>query len=56
MPFTVAVAVLDMALQLQLIAEGVGAGIVARRVLAPAPEEQGLQAFRIAGMSFSLEG
>jgi DNA-binding transcriptional LysR family regulator len=55
MPFTVVVEVLDMDLQLQLIAEGVGAGIVARRALPPTPEEQGLQLFRIANMTFALE-
>lgn len=55
MPFTVVVEVLDMELQLQLIAEGIGAGIVARRALPPTPEAQGLQTFRVVDFPFALE-
>jgi DNA-binding transcriptional LysR family regulator len=54
-PFIVAVEVLDVALQLQLIADGVGAGIMALRALPPLLEERGVQTFRLADMPAALE-
>jgi DNA-binding transcriptional LysR family regulator len=54
-PFTVVVEVLDIDLQLQLIAEGVGLGILAARALPQPLEEQGLQMFALSGPTFSLE-
>jgi DNA-binding transcriptional LysR family regulator len=54
-PFIVVVEVLDIDLQLQLIAEGIGAGIIAARALPPRSEESGLQPFRIANITFLLE-
>jgi DNA-binding transcriptional LysR family regulator len=54
-PLSVAVEVLDVDLQLQLIAEGVGAGIIAARALPPDLEERGLQTFTLSAMEFALE-
>jgi len=54
-PFIVAVEVLDVALQLQLIADGVGAGIMALRALPPLLEERGVHTFRLADMPAALE-
>lgn len=54
-PFTVVVEVLDSDLQLQLIREGVGTGIVPTRVLPPRLERTGLQTFKVADITFSLE-
>jgi DNA-binding transcriptional LysR family regulator len=54
-PFIVAVEVLDIALQLQLIADGVGAGIMAQRALPPLLEERGVHPFRLADMPAALE-
>src|ERR671918_1085523 len=54
-PFTVAVEVLDIELQLQLIADGVGAGIMAMRALPPRLEGRGLQTFRLADLPAALE-
>jgi DNA-binding transcriptional LysR family regulator len=54
-PFIVTVEVLDVALQLQLIAAGVGAGIMALRALPPLLEERGVQTFRLTDMPAALE-
>jgi len=54
-PLTVAVEVIDTDLQLQLIGEGVGAGIIAARALPRPLGTARLQAFEIAGSSFSFE-
>lgn len=55
MPFRVVVEVLDIDLQLQLIAEGIGAGIGAVRALPAIPEASGLQTFHLANMPTALE-
>jgi DNA-binding transcriptional LysR family regulator len=56
-PFEVAVEVLfmDLDLQLKLIREGVGAGIVPMRALPPRLQATGLQTFRISTIDFALE-
>ncbi len=56
-PFVVAVEVLfvDVDLQLKLIRERVGAGIVSAGALPPRPEAAGLQTFRIASLDLALE-
>jgi DNA-binding transcriptional LysR family regulator len=52
---SVAVEVLDVDLQIQLIAEGVGAGIIAARALPPDLEQRGLQTFTLPAIEFALE-
>lgn len=54
-PFTVVAEVNDLSLQLELIREGVGEGIVPLRALPRRLAGAGLQTFRIAGVTFSLE-
>jgi len=54
-PLTVAVEAPDTDLQLQLIGEGIGPGIVPTRALPPDLEAARLQTFRIAGVTFALE-
>jgi DNA-binding transcriptional LysR family regulator len=54
-PLAVAVEVVDTDLQLQLIGEGVGAGIIATRALPRPLGTARLQAFEIAGSTFSFE-
>jgi len=54
-PLTVAVEVNDLDLQVQLIREGVGAGIMPLRALPQRLAEAGLQVFNIADVNFSLE-
>lgn len=54
-PFTVAVEVADIEIQLELIARGVGLGIIPRRALPPAPEAAGLRPFRLRDVDFSVE-
>jgi DNA-binding transcriptional LysR family regulator len=54
-PLSVVVEVLDIDLQLQLIAEGVGLGIIAARALPPRLEAAGLQTFSLSDISFALE-
>ncbi len=54
-PLTVAVELLDTDLQLELIREGVGLGIIPVRALPPRLERTGLQTFSVAGITFSLE-
>ncbi len=54
-PFVVVVEVADIQIQLELIACGVGVGIIPRRALPPRPEAAGLRPFRIQGVDFSVE-
>ena len=54
-PFTVVAEVNDLDLQMRLVREGVGEGLIPLRALPRRLAEVGLQAFRIAGVTFSLE-
>jgi DNA-binding transcriptional LysR family regulator len=54
-PFTVAVEVLETALQLQLIRAGIGIGIIPRRALPPHVQGTGLQTFMLADLALTLE-
>jgi DNA-binding transcriptional LysR family regulator len=54
-PFVVAVEVADIQIQMELIASGVGVGIIPRGALPPRPEVAGLRPFRIQGVDFSVE-
>ncbi len=54
-PFTVVAEVNDLDLQMQLVREGVGEGLLPMRALPRRLSATGLQAFSIAGVTFSLE-
>ncbi len=54
-PFVVAVEVADIQIQMELIARGVGVGIIPRGALPPRPEAASLRSFKIQGVDFSVE-
>jgi DNA-binding transcriptional LysR family regulator len=54
-PFAVVAEVNDLGLQMELVRAGVGEGIIPLRALPRRLAEAGLQTFRIAGITFSLE-
>jgi DNA-binding transcriptional LysR family regulator len=54
-PFTVVAEVNDLDLQMQLVREGVGEGLIPLRALPRRLSATGLQTFSIAGVTFSLE-
>ena len=54
-PLTVVAVVNDLELQMRLVREGVGEGLIPLRALPRRIAESRLQTFKIAGVTFSLE-
>ena len=54
-PFTVVAEVNDLDLQMRLVREGVGEGLIPLRALPRRLAKAGLQTFSFAGVTFSLE-
>lgn len=54
-PFVVALEVADIRIQLEVIASGIGLGVIPRCGLPPRPEAAGLRNFQAQGVDFSVE-